>query len=323
MSHASPDVDVGALSIKEMRTLIAKAGLRHDDCLDKADLRQRTREAIASPPAGGGGGAAPASGATAGATLEPPTPDITRILSLEPHAFYTILSLRPDATAADLKKAYRALALRLHPDKCRSRGADEAFKRVSAAFAALSDPQERAAHDRSGGDAPARSGASRDGGGFGRHAAAGFHGRSGGMAFGDRDAEELFRAFFGSEDGGFGFGASPWSAAGGKPSNAGDAPAGSSVATFSAEALAARAAGALNVCQRLGRAFVHNPWVLVTLLSALASLVSIAESLYALLGSWLTLAVPAAALGLLACPPQRRKHLGMLLCIVLCSGCMV
>ena len=44
------DVDVDALSIKEMRALIAKAGLRHDDCLDKADLRQRTREAIVAMP---------------------------------------------------------------------------------------------------------------------------------------------------------------------------------------------------------------------------------------------------------------------------------
>ena len=41
--------------------------------------------------------------------------------------------------SAACKKAYRRLALRLHPDKCRAPHAEEAFKRVSAAYAALQD----------------------------------------------------------------------------------------------------------------------------------------------------------------------------------------
>jgi len=49
------DADVDAMSIKDMRALIVKAGLRHDDCLDKSDLRQRTREAlVAMPPSSAG-----------------------------------------------------------------------------------------------------------------------------------------------------------------------------------------------------------------------------------------------------------------------------
>ena len=43
------------------------------------------------------------------------------------------------ASPAACKKAYRRLALRLHPDKCQAPHAEEAFKRVSAAYAALQD----------------------------------------------------------------------------------------------------------------------------------------------------------------------------------------
>mmetsp|Transcript_11888 Transcript_11888/g.40543 ORF Transcript_11888/g.40543 Transcript_11888/m.40543 type:complete len:317 (+) Transcript_11888:27-977(+) len=50
------DADVGSLGVKDLRALISKAGLRHDDCLELPDLRQRAREAQArlkvSPPDG-------------------------------------------------------------------------------------------------------------------------------------------------------------------------------------------------------------------------------------------------------------------------------
>ena len=39
--------DVEAMSIKEMKALITKAGLSHADCFEKSDLRQRAREALA------------------------------------------------------------------------------------------------------------------------------------------------------------------------------------------------------------------------------------------------------------------------------------
>ena len=45
MDSASNDVD--AMSIKEMKALITKAGLSHADCFEKSDLRQRAREALA------------------------------------------------------------------------------------------------------------------------------------------------------------------------------------------------------------------------------------------------------------------------------------
>ncbi len=43
-----------------------------------------------------------------------------------------------------MKRAYRKLAMRLHPDKCHLNGAEDAFKKVGAAFAFLSDKQRRA-----------------------------------------------------------------------------------------------------------------------------------------------------------------------------------
>ncbi|KAF9949604.1 hypothetical protein BGZ65_007200, partial [Modicella reniformis] len=64
--------------------------------------------------------------------------------------FYKVLGLTKDATDADIKKAYRKLALQMHPDKNSAPGADEAFKIVSKAFTVLSDPQKRAIFDQHG-----------------------------------------------------------------------------------------------------------------------------------------------------------------------------
>ena len=52
---------------------------------------------------------------------------------------YEALGVERGASPAACKKAYRRLALRLHPDKCQAPNAEEAFKRVSAAYAALQD----------------------------------------------------------------------------------------------------------------------------------------------------------------------------------------
>eukprot|EP00438_Fugacium_kawagutii_P013685 Skav217098 [mRNA] locus=scaffold187:162205:163641:+ [translate_table: standard] len=56
---------------------------------------------------------------------------------------YRILGVDKRASDDEIKKAYRMLALRLHPDKCKENGAEEAFKRVVEAFSALSDADRR------------------------------------------------------------------------------------------------------------------------------------------------------------------------------------
>ncbi len=62
---------------------------------------------------------------------------------------YAALGVPRSATAADIKKAFRKLALRLHPDKNPGDArAEEAFKRVSEAWNTLGSPDKRAAYDR-------------------------------------------------------------------------------------------------------------------------------------------------------------------------------
>ena len=62
---------------------------------------------------------------------------------------YDVLGVAVVAPHADLKRAYRALALRLHPDKCASPTANERFKAVQEAYATLGDRSRRAAYDAS------------------------------------------------------------------------------------------------------------------------------------------------------------------------------
>jgi DnaJ family protein B protein 12 len=58
---------------------------------------------------------------------------VTRIRATK--CYYEILSISKDASDDDIKKAYRKLALKLHPDKNCADGADEAFKGICAVFA--------------------------------------------------------------------------------------------------------------------------------------------------------------------------------------------
>jgi molecular chaperone DnaJ len=102
--------------------------------------------------------------------------------------YYEVLGMGRNASDEEIKKAYRKLALKFHPDKnAEDKSAEEKFKEIGEAYEALSDPQKRAAYDQFGHAAfDPRARASRAGG-FG----GGFH-----------DPFEIFREVFGGAAGG-------------------------------------------------------------------------------------------------------------------------
>mmetsp|Transcript_2087 Transcript_2087/g.3010 ORF Transcript_2087/g.3010 Transcript_2087/m.3010 type:complete len:448 (-) Transcript_2087:369-1712(-) len=102
-------------------------------------------------------------------------------------AHYRVLGVEQDANEAALKKAYRKLALKLHPDKNSAPQADEAFKAVGLAYGTLSDSQKRTIYDRYGDEDPDN----RGGGGGARHG--GVHFRHGE----EMNPEDIFNMFFG------------------------------------------------------------------------------------------------------------------------------
>ncbi|EIN05983.1 DnaJ-domain-containing protein [Punctularia strigosozonata HHB-11173 SS5] len=125
---------------------------------------------------------------------------VKRVRACKVTEYYEILSLKRDCEENDVKKAYRKLALQLHPDKNGAPGADEAFKMVSKAFQVLSDPQKRAAYDRHGSDPESRFGGMSS---SGRGSPSGFATTSfQGSPFGEElSPEDLFNMFFGGGGG--------------------------------------------------------------------------------------------------------------------------
>jgi curved DNA-binding protein len=64
--------------------------------------------------------------------------------------YYAILGVKRDASADEIKKAYRKLAKKYHPDVSKEKDAEERFKEVQVAYDTLSDPEKRAAFDQLG-----------------------------------------------------------------------------------------------------------------------------------------------------------------------------
>ena len=61
--------------------------------------------------------------------------------------YYSILGVAQNAKEDDIKKAYKKLAIKLHPDKNHAPKATDAFKKVSVAYACLTDESKRRIYD--------------------------------------------------------------------------------------------------------------------------------------------------------------------------------
>jgi molecular chaperone DnaJ len=65
--------------------------------------------------------------------------------------YYEVLGVEREASEEDIKRAYRKLAVKFHPDKNPGdHAAEDQFKELGEAYEALIDPQKRAAYDRYG-----------------------------------------------------------------------------------------------------------------------------------------------------------------------------
>ncbi|MEK9727020.1 MAG: molecular chaperone DnaJ [Candidatus Margulisiibacteriota bacterium] len=109
---------------------------------------------------------------------------------------YNILDIEKGANEQEIKKAYRKLARKYHPDVNKSPDAEEKFKEIQSAFDVLSDPQKRARYDQFGVT-------DDQAGGFGGGGFGGFEGFSGSAGFEDAFGD-IFESFFGGSKRGSG-----------------------------------------------------------------------------------------------------------------------
>ncbi|HHX07706.1 MAG TPA: molecular chaperone DnaJ [Erysipelothrix sp.] len=100
--------------------------------------------------------------------------------------YYEVLGISKNATEAEIKKAYRALAKKYHPDMNQAADAEEKFKEVQEAYEILSDDSKRQTYDQ-----------------FGHAGMEGAFGQGGGFSgFGTGGFEDIFDSFFGGGMGG-------------------------------------------------------------------------------------------------------------------------
>lgn len=115
--------------------------------------------------------------------------------------YYQVLGVEKGASKDDLKKAYRKLAMKYHPDRNQdNKEAEQKFKEVNEAYDVLKDDQKRAAYDQYGHSAFQAGGFGNAGGGA--RAGAGGFGGFGGMGGGAGGFSDIFEEMFGDFMGG-------------------------------------------------------------------------------------------------------------------------
>ena len=151
----------GSLSIGRLKSELRRLGVPHSDCVERSELVARLVEAREGR----------TTETTGPAPVQPEIPDVQRVLACPPHDHHAVLGVDREADADALKKAYRTLALRYHPDKNPDAGDRCGFQRcvrpagqpsstrppslgrfreISVAYAVVSDPEKRLIYDRYG-----------------------------------------------------------------------------------------------------------------------------------------------------------------------------
>jgi len=108
-------------------------------------------------------------------------------MATESRDYYDVLGVSRTASAEEMKRAYRNLAKKYHPDINKAANAADKFKEIQAAYDTLSDEGKRKQYDRYGADGPG---------------AAGFPGAGGFESGGASPFGDIFDAFFGQQAGG-------------------------------------------------------------------------------------------------------------------------
>ena len=108
--------------------------------------------------------------------------------------YYQLLGVGRDATADEIKKAYRKLAMKYHPDKAKGdkKQAEDKFKQISEAYAVLSNPEKKKEYDEFGSQVFRQKFSQEDI----------FRGFDFGDIFGDGASESIFSRIFGGQRGG-------------------------------------------------------------------------------------------------------------------------
>ena len=113
-----------------------------------------------------------------------------RILSVSKSSHYDVLGVGKKASPEEIKKAYKKLALKFHPDKNSAPSAEAAFKAISTAFDCLNDPAKRETYDQYGHESAEQLNQNQ-----GHPGAGAFHGFRG-QGFHEVSPEEIFNIFF-------------------------------------------------------------------------------------------------------------------------------
>ncbi|KAG2302526.1 hypothetical protein Bca52824_031177 [Brassica carinata] len=119
--------------------------------------------------------------------------------------YYNVLNVTPSASEDDLKKSYRRLAMKWHPDKNPSskKEAEAKFKQISEAYDVLSDPHRRQIYDQYGEDGLKSSDVPTP---ATQRSYSSSNNNDDGFRYYPRDAEDIFNEFFGASGDAFGGG---------------------------------------------------------------------------------------------------------------------